>query len=114
MCSTALGGLLARKRVSERMPVRELIDGMRCLYAMLQWTLRRIAGLVRARAQHAPQAAAPMSAAHAPALAASSVPPQLHAWASLRAAQQAVCLRAIHRRRRRTSVPAATPVQGVH
>ena len=115
MSSTALGGLLARKRISERMPVGELIDGMRCLYAMLQWTLRRIAGLVRARAQRATQAAALKSAAHAPVLAAScgTVPRRccMHGRLCEQHSRQCASKLPIVSGRR-TSVPADTPAQG--
>ena len=72
VCSTALGSLLARTRVSERMPVVKIIGGMRCLYAMLQWTLRRITELARHGRTARKQAAAPMHVAHALALAANS------------------------------------------
>jgi len=102
VCSTALGGLLARTRVSERMPVVKLIGGMRCLYAMLQWTLQRITELVRHGRTARKQTAAPMRVAHALALAASSAlsPRRSYMHGTVPACSAAaMCLQASHHHR---------------
>jgi hypothetical protein len=118
VCSTVLGGLLERKRVSELMPVGELIGGMRCLYTMLPWSLRRIAELVRARAEHAPAGSSAergwrMRLRWQPALRCRPAGASCMGR-SLRAAQQPCASKPAIITGRRTSVPAAMRVQGGH
>ena len=47
LCGNALGGLLQIAEMSRRMPLKELVRGMRYLYILLHWTSQRIAELVR-------------------------------------------------------------------
>jgi len=111
--STVLGSLLERKRVSELMPVGELIGGMRCLYTMLQWSLRRIAELVRARAERAPAGSSAerawrMRLRWQPALFSFMHGP------ALQAAQQPCASKPAIITGRRTSMPAVMRMQGGH